>query len=352
MSISKIFLLRLLILLLFIAQPAATAAQSAGKGAQATPSATVTAGQSPNQAAQPTPAATASARQSAEKFKPGPSNPAIDRLNQYRNLVHSPAAIPAAPQYEEAATAHARYLVKNYASEISSNTDSLGAKEHTEDRKNPWYSQQGMNAAPANRIEYSVGANKPGWAIDKWMADPFQRLTLLDPGTSNVSYGEYCENGVCAGVFGTFTSFGNMLGRSLGTSGIDKVASSAMEFPPNHASTELRELSDLPTNKYTLAPCEGYKAPTGLPITLQFPQPIKTNLLAYSVTRKDRPVEACGYGATNYKSSDAKAQKAMEGLLTFFGAVVIIPRQPLQPGTYAISAKVNDHRFAWSFTVK
>jgi hypothetical protein len=335
MSISKITLLRLLILTLFVARAATAAGQSPEKGAQATPSARASAGPS-----------------AQEDNQPGPSNPSIDRLNQYRKLAHSPAAVPAALKYEKAATAHARYLIKNYASEIKSNTDSLGAKEHSEDRKNPGYSLEGMTVAPADRIEYSVGANTPGWAIDRWMVDPFQRFTLLDPGTRNVSYGEYCENGVCAGALGAITSFADMFSRRSRDITIDKVASSAIEFPPNQASTELRELPDLPTGQYTLAPCEGYKAPTGLPITLQFPRSIKTDLSAYSVTRNGRTVAACGYGATSYKSSDAKAQKATEGLLTFFGAVVIIPRQPLEPGRYAVSAKVNGRRFAWSFAVK
>jgi len=284
---------------------------------------------------------------------PSTKNTGPARLNNYRSLVSSPAVIEDSKR-SEGAFAHARYLVKNYSREIRSGT--LGANASTEDSTNRWYSREGHAAAHIGSIAYPLAtvADKQSWAIDKWMTDPIQRLQLLGPQPRLVGYGEYCENGVCVAVLTTsisFVSWIEQMKQRARPLAFDKLSRSPIKFPPNRATVALRELSS--DRNSALAACPEYKAPTGLPITLQFPGMIDTNLSAYSVTKNGKPIQACGFGATSYTNGDPKMQNDVRSLLKAYGAVVIIPREPLLPGaTYAISAKVNGRRFAWSFKVK
>ncbi len=272
----------------------------------------------------------------------------INYLNHYRQLIRSaPVKENPYPNIGKSLSAHARYLFKNYPNELRSST--LQNKGQSEDSANRWYNRDSARVAPYGITVYTAGPKKEGWAVDKLIVNPIPRLQLLDPTTQNIGYGEYCEQAECTGVF---TIASDVFGKLYWTARrvpFKEQLKSAIEFPSNRAVVDLHELS---ADQHLLASCPAYGIPVGLPITIQFPRPAETNLSAYSVTKNGQRLEACGYGATSYKNSDPKVQQDMRKLLTMYGAAFIIPRKPLAPGNYVVSATINDHRFAWSFKVK
>jgi hypothetical protein len=272
----------------------------------------------------------------------------INYLNHYRKLVRdAPVTENPYPNLSKDLSAHARYLLKNYPNELRGST--LQEKEQSEDSTNRWYSRESARVAPYGIAVYSAGPEKEGWAVDKLMVNPIQRLQLLDPATTNIGYGEYCEQGECAGVF---TISSDILGKLYWSSRrvpFQKQVKSAIEFPSNRAVVDLHELS---ADQHLLASCPAYSVPVGLPITIQFPRPGEINLSAYSVMENGHPVQACGYGSTNYNNPDPKVQANMRKLLAMYGTAFIIPRKPLIAGNYVVSVTINDHRFVWSFKVK
>jgi len=272
----------------------------------------------------------------------------INYLNHYRKLVRdAPVTENPYPNLSKDLSAHARYLLKNYPNELRGST--LKEKGQGEDSTNRWYSKESARVAPYGIPVYSAGPEKEGWAVDKIMVNPLQRLQLLDPATTNIGYGEYCEQGECVGILTIST---DILGKLYWTSRrvpFQQQLKSAIEFPSNRAVVDLHELS---TDQHLLASCPAYSVPVGLPITIQFPRPAELNLSAYSVQENGHPVQACGYGSTSYNNPDPKVQENMRKLLAMYGTAFIIPRKPLIAGNYAVSATINDHRFTWSFKVK
>ncbi len=92
--------------------------------------------------------------------------------------------------------------------------------------------------------------------------------------------------------------------------------------------------------------------PVGLPVTIQLGRELDAKLSSYSIRQASKPVEACGFDAMGYSSSNAGEEERARKWLRSFGEVVIVPRRPLTRGaTYAVNATVNGQLFNWSFTV-
>ena len=292
----------------------------------------------------PQPAAEASAGPIAPPpVAAGVGGPWLDALNRYR------AQAGLEPVVETDATsradrAHARYLVKTYASAIKDGRNP-GVAIHEEDTSSPWYSAAGAKAAGHSDIAEWPGPIEPpspSWAIDLWIAGPFHRLPMLNPRLQNASYGDYCENGVCVVVL-------DVLG-GMETAPVGVAMERPVEFPPDGATTNLEgETGEWPD---PLSACPGYVEPTGLPITLQTAYFHPARLKSFSITPADgAPLEACGIDATSYVNPDPETERRGRKILATFGAIILIPRAPLHPGVYKVAITTDERDYAWSFNV-
>ena len=83
------------------------------------------------------------------------------------------------------------------------------------------------------------------------------------------------------------------------------------------------------------ASCHGYSTPVGVPIILQLGAPTEgddVKVSSSSLNDDGAPVDTCAFDATSYANPDGYQQIASVAGLHSYGAVVMIPKNPLQPG--------------------
>jgi uncharacterized protein YkwD len=258
------------------------------------------------------------------------------------------------------ATAHARYMVKNY---IARNPET----PHHEEPGNPWFTKEGAEAAPNGEEYYSAGSIKPiNFYIEGWMDGTFHRLGLLERNLTTAGYGHYCEGGNCASV---------VVLRSHEEADTDPTWFGKFPEPvmfPSNGTTVPARLSALTLGEWPeplSLSCSGYRRPAGYPITLQFDSRFVPKLLSFSLSHNGAPIEGCGYDSTSYTNSEQATQDWARAVLKGYGAVVIIPRNPLERGaTYVVTVTVEGQsdpfasgsqspfagltrHFEWSFSV-
>lgn len=271
--------------------------------------------------------------------------PWIARLNYYRQLTHL------APVSEDRALSsgdanHARYLVANQAAMIRSGK--INASIHEEDPSKPYFTSEGKSAGAQSDVDaiYTDPPETPEstWAIENWITGPFHRMWMLNPALRQVGYGQYCRSGTCAAALNIRSGIGST----------PQTAGPVM-FPPDRATiknaTFTADESEWPD---PLASC-GYSPPSGIPITLQTETgghgPVA--LEQFSLMRNGTAAESCAFDASSYKSADPTALQRVQQQLAHFGAIVIVPKQPLAPGaTYTVSIKASGESYSWWFSVE
>ncbi len=228
------------------------------------------------------------------------------------------------------ATAHAHYMVKNY---LAGNPDT----PHHEEPGNPWYTPEGAKAAP-NGNEYGPGPGplkSPNYDIDGWMDGSFHRLGLIERNLTAVGYGHYCESGVCGEGLVL-----NSESRADGP-GVVRRISAALMFPSNAATLPAGLSSLIYAEWPEPLSCPGYIRPAGYPITLQFDSRFVPKLVSFTLSRNGVSAEVCGYDSTSYANRDQATQAWGQDVLKGQGAIVLIPKKPLEPGAaYTISVDV------------
>ena len=178
-----------------------------------------------------------------------------------------------------------------------------------------------------------------GRQIDRWIEGPFHRLTVFDPQLAEAGYGEAESDGCWVAAL-----------RLSPPPEDTRPYPRAIAFPPADAAVALDWLGlEAPD---PLASCPGYARPVGLPITLQIGRDADAKLSAHSLTQDGKPIESCAFDAPSYRNPDPTAHEYGELSLRDAGAVVIVPRAQLQPGSrYAVSIAANGNTYAWSFKV-
>jgi hypothetical protein len=287
-------------------------------------------------------------------------------LNYYRSLAKLNPVVED-PALSNGDRAHAAYIVKNFGDRIAHG--GLGAEMHTEDPGREGFTPAGLEAAKSSDVDVwfmegpaGEGAGtadpdewtkerapgSPQWSIDGWMSIPFHRMPMLNPTLSSAGFGFYCESGACASALNLMSG----AKRSPSAAGV----ASPIEFPPDGSTIGMRSFG----NEWPdpLTNCAGYAPPTGLAITLQLGTWLDTKLSDYSVVREnadganDTSIESCGYGSSDYSNPDANLQELGRGILKTSGAVVVVPRAPLDKGAkYAVSVTVNGTVYAWRFSI-
>ena len=272
----------------------------------------------------------------------GASPPWLDALNRYR------AMSGVAPVANDAATsggdeAHARYLVENYRDSIARSIG-IGAKMHEEDPTNRWYTAAGARAANSSDVAQWPGPHPPPsplWAFDGWMSAPFHRLSMLNPRLHSASLGNWCEGAVCVVTLNV-------------NAGADKIErDSALATPIKFPGADSTLMMNSSEGEWPdpLSSCPGYTTPSGLPITLQVGFFHTVKLDSYAVMLDGSPVEACGIDSLSYVNPEAESQRRAREILNAFGAVVVVPRDPLAPGKYDVAITADGKPYRWSFTI-
>jgi uncharacterized protein YkwD len=267
----------------------------------------------------------------------------LKRLNDFRASVKLPP-VATDPKMSDGDRKHSTYVVKN-AGDVLIHGGDLGASAHTEDRTNQWYTPEGDEAARSSDLADRAslaGSRVPDpqqWAIEGWMVVPFHRLFLLNPGLRTVGFGSDCENNLCVGA------------DPLPRTGIP--LRQPILYPPDGASlpSTMRKFdSEWPS---PISGCDGYSFPSGLPATLQLGPVVDAQLSAFSFARDDgTKLETCGFDATSYRNPDPEARGRVVDDLHSAGAVVIVPREPLEAGRrYKVAATVNGRDYDWEFAI-
>ncbi len=278
-------------------------------------------------------------------------NPADDSwlipLNRYRTSAGL-APVPANPRFSRGDFLHSRYIVRNFGKQIAAHAN-LGVGMHLEDPSKPWYTAEGKAAGLAGDVDEMWnprGNAAPSWAIDNWMQSPFHRLPILNPHLHSVGYASVCENGVCIASLNL-------------DSDVDPVLSAPapletpIEYPPDGASINANSFDgEWPD---PLSSCPGYSLPAGFPITIQLGSMVTSGISNYSLKRTTPDpvaIDACVFDGASYRNPDPGTQSMTRNQLASFGAIVMMPRTPLKPGSYSVAIEAGGHEYSWSFTVE
>ncbi len=254
----------------------------------------------------------------------------LDRLNYYRAIAKLPPVIEDST-LSDGDLKHARYLVKNRIP--------ADGRAHSEESTNPWFTPEGLVAATTSDLMAPCpGCEQlsPVEAIDSWITGPFHRMSILKPSLRRAGYGEYAGDGLKAHAI----SLGARVGQF----------DSPVLFPGDGSVVPLRSLMvEWPD---PIAGCEGFRTPTGLPITLELGGGVSANLINHSLTEGGRETLDCAFTGSTYQNPDSTQQAWGRSILDAYGAVVIIPQEPLTPGAhYTVRVNVNSHDYVWSFSI-
>ncbi len=271
----------------------------------------------------------------------------LNPLNRYRESVGL-APVTVNPRFSHGDYLHSMYIVKNYYGRLAAG-ENLGVQMHFEDSSKPSYTVEGAAAGRAGDVDEMWnprGNATPSWAIDNWMQSPFHRLPILNPGLHTVGYGYYCENPVCIAALNLNSDVDPL-------SSAPAPSAAPIEYPPDGATIDMNSFDgEWPD---PLTSCPGYSLPAGYPITIQLGAMVNPGIARVSFKRTTptpATLEACAFDGNTYSNPDSGTEKMARNQLISFGAIVIVPRTPLNRGTYAISLVAGGHDYSWSFSVE
>lgn len=247
----------------------------------------------------------------------------LDRLNSWRASTGL-AALSENPAWSAGDYNHALYIVKN------------GLVTHYETPGVPYYTPEGDTAARNGNIQVSSTTGTPDeQAIDWWMAAPFHAMGMMDPRLTQTGFGSFRD--AASSPWQEGAALDTNRGNSF-TGG-----SYPVYFPGNGTTEPLTTYSggEFPD---PLQACIGYSAPTGLPVFIQIGGNVNTTAASvHSFTGNGVPLSHCVLDTT---------VAAVSSYLYTRGAVIVVPRQPLQNGVkYVVTLTVNGVPYTWSFTV-
>jgi hypothetical protein len=302
---------------------------------------------STQRASQPTSAA--QSQQSQQQLDTQNSGPAPAWLNELNRLRETGGLKPVAENgaLSRDCDAHAKYLVEQGPSSAPQFMDyerDLGLRAHHEDPASPHFSAAGAECAAGGKDAPGVSqSNDVSWGrnpiddLDGLFYDaPFHRLSLLAPWATVAGYGTYGDYPRRAGT--------------MALRGEGGIGSPLIRFPTDGSTVPVGQVNSFEMPD-PLASCAGYSLPVGLPITVQLGSGYRGRMLSYSVRGPAGAVETCGFDWTSYQNPDAATQELARKLLRAFGAIILIPRQPLADGRYAVAVSTGRQNFEWSFTV-
>ena len=297
----------------------------------------------------------------------------LSRWNYYRQSA-GVRPIVADPALNQAALHHARYLVNNH---IDAGDGTIvdgrfiesgwNASAHSESEGNQWYTEDGAKWADAANVIRGTVVPKDGSALVDEQAARLDSLIVVDPQLASVGFGIFCASDDCAGVIiyqrgltksqflalyeGNAMDWNGMLGAMPFT--IARLRR-PIQFPPSAMQFPSRAYrgGEYPD---ALISCHGFSAPAGVPIVLELGAPTQgedVKVSSNSLTEDGAQLETCAFDATSYANPDGFQQSRLRQGLHAFGAVAVIPKNPLQAGhTYTISIVTDAQPYTWSFSI-
>lgn len=230
---------------------------------------------------------------------------------------------------------------------------------HHEDKRNQWYTAEGSIAGLTSDVIPPGGIELTGkQAIDLWVAG-------LNPTLKEAGYGSYDEDGESAMALQLrepsplehSTAFkpaprSYIMPENRGDEDESRdSARRAVEFPPANATVPAAAF-DSGEWPNPLASCPGYKAPTGVPITLQLGGSVPPKLQSATLTTNQQPLESCAFDASTYRGDDEIQTQTGRAVLENYGAIVLIPRARLHTGaSYEVSVVADGQSYQWTFRV-
>ena len=224
-----------------------------------------------------------------------------------------------------------------------------------------------MNPTVTLAISKVNGTISGGDVIDRIMALPFTALRVIDPQLARVGFGLQCDGRVCAAAMIVRRGLDKSTRLELyEASDADRYwnpnlgpipptpakLTNPVEFPPDGGlAPELAsDESDWPA---PLSVCSGYAAPTGPPIILQVGKGASNDgpdVSAHTLTHDGQEVTHCLITQTSLEGENGSHSSPIWQYLNGFGAVIIIPREPLEPSTtYSVSITADSNNNSWSF---
>ncbi len=302
-----------------------------------------------------------------------PFRSVLARWNFYREAVGVPQIV-AEPELNEAALHHAKYLVNNHiesgdAVYRDGRMIEVGwaSSAHAESPGNPWYTKDGDKWANFATIIRGPKVPIDGAALVDGQAARLSSIIVVDPQLAAVGFALFCANDDCAGEIiyrrgltksrflklyeGSSMDWNPMLGAMPYTSARLR---KPIEFPPSGMPFPSRaeRSGEFPD---PLSSCRGYANPVGVPIILELGAPMQGDEVKVSSGSLDddgTPVDTCTFDGSSYVNRDGWQQEQMRRGLGISGAVVMIPKNPLQPGhTYTVNIVADSQPYTWSFSI-
>jgi len=256
----------------------------------------------------------------------------LKRVNFYRATAFLPPVIEEASLSTPVAQ-HARYMVAN------------GVIAHSQNRRQSWSSADGAAAAAVSNLAGTSSATVPdSWAVDVWMQAPFHAVGILDPALYRVGFGIYREHGR---MIQTAAGLDVIRGRRNKPLGI----SYPIVWPAHNVSVPIgTHISEYPS---PLASCAGYKSPAGLPVIVQIGGGVEIpRVTRTSLSDGSRSLEHCVFDESTYRGRNQSEQDLGRSILAARDAIVLIPREPLQPGaSYRVHIETNGRPIDWTFRI-
>lgn len=301
---------------------------------------------------------------------------ALTRWNYYRTSAGVPALV-VKPELSEAATHHSRYLVKNHIpggtavlqqghlEQVLANPGSL-----EESVGNQFYTEDGAKwARVANVFRSSQMPPDGAGIVDGLMTTGFTAMNMMSPQLAAVGFGNYCAENDCATtiVFDVGLTKSEFLALyhanamawnpQLGKMPFTRAPlRSPIEFPAKGMQFVVTAFDSSETpNLFTN--CPGYYAPSGPAVFIALGGPPDggeddVKVISSSINQDGNPIESCAFDASSYSNPDGFQQRLGRELLRSHGAVILVPRKPLEPGhTYTVSFTTAAGTNSWSFSV-
>jgi uncharacterized protein YkwD len=273
----------------------------------------------------------------------------LTALNGYRTHLNLPE-VSEDSTLSRGCLAHAKYLMTNYDGVIA-HGGQLGALFHAEDESKPAYSAEGLKAAQSSDVIHQPRNNLTddqlmAEAIQRWISGPFHRAQLVNPELKQVGFGQYCNAARCVSALDSVSD--SPVARPSG-----RPLAEPVKVPPDGASVKPSRFGgEWPS---PVSSCAGYSAFSSA-ITLQLGMFVHAKIGAGSLTQTTgadagKTVATCTYDSEGYTNPDPVAQNAGRKVLSAYGEVVMMVRDPLATGeTYRVAMTVNGTPYRWSFT--
>ena len=285
----------------------------------------------------------------AKEAAPVPVPAWLTELNRWRQMAGLPAIVENG-RLSYGSEQHARYLVEQSPPGLGgfrAYDRTIGPRAHIEDARSRSYTPVGAEAAIGGALAPNIiqgadvaweGRSAPD-DIEDLLVAPFHRLSLLAPWARVAGYGSFGEYPRRAAALALRGPLGSVLARG------------AVEFPPASATVSFNAMAGVEWPN-PIAGCGGYRTPTGLPISLQTGRSLALRSYTLNDETSNESITVCAFDAAGYRDPDPIQQKRGRELLNAYGAIVLVPQNPLRFGhQYRVAVSTSRGDFAWSFTI-